>query len=66
MVDIVVGVDVDVVEVLAVVSKVDSNLRTQVMAKLVEDQEEVMVVVVVETEVELDEDSKEEKYQKLV
>ena len=66
MVDIVVGVDVDVVEVLAVVSKVDSHLRTQVMAKLVEDQEEVMVVVVVETEVELDEDSKEEKYQKLV
>ena len=66
MVDIVEGVDADVVEVLAVVSKVDSNLRTQVMDNLVEDQEEVMVAVVVETEVELDEDSKEEKYQKLV
>ena len=60
------GVDADVVEVLAVVSKVDSNLRTQVMDNLVEDQEEVMVAVVVETEVELDEDSKEEKYLKLV
>ena len=59
------GVDVDVVEVLAVVSKVDNTLRMQLTVKMVEDQEEEVVIEVVETEVALDEDLREESYQKL-
>ena len=59
--------DVDVVEVLVVVeSKVDSTLMTQVIVKVVEHQEEELVIVVVETEVELAEVLREENYQKLV
>ena len=44
MVGIVEGVDVDVVEVLAVVSKVDSTLMVQVTVKRVEDQEDEIAI----------------------
>ena len=61
MVDTVEGVDVDVVEVMVVVS----ILMMQVTVKMVEDQEEEIAIEVVETEVVLDEDLREENCQKL-